>query len=606
MIVTALFALTLMVWIDVRMTLYALVPMLALPVVTLGFSKVIHARFERIQAELNRETGKRVAAKTGKPVEFKDPDITVVVDTRFLDAQLQFGGLFVFGRYRKLVRDIPQTKWGAEISFGMVAPQLHLNSEYITTGFPREGIEASLRTPLGKFSFYRNTNDKGQGEGIGFGYHQQVQSAAYEMPALKLFNDPERVKFRLTWLGARDVDGTPLRTGLDEHGQPLATTDAFATPRAGDSFGGLLTIKLSPNWQWISEYALTTNNVNRLLPTSSLNAGRQHGRAWRTGLAGTWHKANINLAFRDVSPNFAIPATANLSQLSMSDRRGLDFSISRDTRAGNFSGTYQLLQSDFRYAGRAHLVLHNVGLNWSKMLTKTTTVTFGTSEARTLTTNRGVPDITGEAEQRRFGVNASVNQTINTEKLGALTLALTGSRNWFRDGVNKNVNNIISSVGINTGWTPKPFFQLQSNFSVNWTAGEKFTAGNSVIKTLYLQPVLTMAKTGWSVMPLISINHMTSQLGTGVRTSNMLMTQTGGRVSYQLPGRLRFNTFSFEGSVARTHDGLNRTTTMAPRFMVLWTMVRPAKPAPEPARAATAQQTSPQAPQQTQPAGHEE
>jgi ATP-binding cassette subfamily B protein len=51
MIVTALFALTLMVWIDPRMTLYALLPMLALPVVTLGFSKVIHARFERIQSE---------------------------------------------------------------------------------------------------------------------------------------------------------------------------------------------------------------------------------------------------------------------------------------------------------------------------------------------------------------------------------------------------------------------------------------------------------------------------------------------------------------------------------------------------------------------------
>jgi hypothetical protein len=522
----------------------------------------------------------------------------------------------LFGRWSdyvfKVTRNIPETKWGVDVSFGMVAPQLHLNSEYITTGFPREGVEASLRTPLGKFSFYRNTNDKGQGEGIGFGYHQQVESASYEMPALKLFGDPERVKFRLNWLGASDVDGTPMRIGLDEHGQPLAAKDAFAAPRAGDSFGGLLVIKLSPNWQWISEYALTTNNVNRLLPTSSLNAGRQHGHAWRTGVAGTWHKANINLAFRDVSPNFAIPATANLMQLSASDRRGLDLSISRDTKAGNFSGTYQLLESDFHYDNRAHLALHNMGLTWSKMITKTTTVSLGTSEARTLTTNNGVPNIAGETEQRRFGVNASVNQTINTEKLGSLTLALTGSRNWFRDNVNKNVNNIISSVGISTAWMPKPFFQLQSNFSVNWTAGEKFTAGNAVIKTLYLQPVLTLAKTGWSVMPLVSINHMTSQLGTGVRTSNMLMTQTGGRVSYHLPGRLRFNTFSFEGSVARTHDGLNRTTAMTPRFLFLWTMAKAPKPAPESPQAAVSQQTSPSqptpshSPQPTQPAAHDE
>ena len=66
---------------------------------------------ERIQGELNREVGKRVAARTGKPVEFKAPDVTVVLDTRFLDADLQFGGLHVFGRYRKLARDVPQTKW---------------------------------------------------------------------------------------------------------------------------------------------------------------------------------------------------------------------------------------------------------------------------------------------------------------------------------------------------------------------------------------------------------------------------------------------------------------------------------------------------------------
>ena len=247
-----------------------------------------------------------------------------------------------------------------------------------------------------------------------------------------------------------------------------------------------------------------------------------------------------------------------------------------------------------------------MGLNWSKMITKSTSVTLGTSEARTLTTNQGVPSITGETEQHRFGVNASVNQTITTEKHGTITLGFTGSRNWFRDNVNKNVNNIISSAGINTGWTPKAFFQLQSNFSVNWTAGEKFTAGNAVIKTLYLQPVLTLAKTGWSVMPLVSINHMSSHLGTGVKTSNMLMTQTGGRISYQLPGRLRFNTFSFEGSVARTHDGLNRTTTMMPRFLFLWTMVKPSKPAPEPAQASVPQQKQ-QAPQTaTAQASHDE
>lgn len=81
---------------------------------------------ERIQGELNREIGKRVAARTGKPVEFKGPDLTAIVDTRFLDAELQFGGLYVFGRYRKLDRTIPQTKWPCRRCGGRGCVECHL------------------------------------------------------------------------------------------------------------------------------------------------------------------------------------------------------------------------------------------------------------------------------------------------------------------------------------------------------------------------------------------------------------------------------------------------------------------------------------------------
>ncbi|MQA90660.1 MAG: ATP-binding cassette domain-containing protein [Gemmatimonas sp.] len=45
----SLFALTLMIWIDPWLTLVSMIPMLALPPVTLGFGKLIHERFEAIQ-----------------------------------------------------------------------------------------------------------------------------------------------------------------------------------------------------------------------------------------------------------------------------------------------------------------------------------------------------------------------------------------------------------------------------------------------------------------------------------------------------------------------------------------------------------------------------
>jgi tRNA pseudouridine synthase 10 len=88
---------------------------------------------ERFQSELNRETGKRVNAVTGKPVEFKDPDLAVVVDTRFLDATLQHGGLHVFGRYRKLARDIPQTKWPCRRCQGKGCAQCDLTGRQYET-----------------------------------------------------------------------------------------------------------------------------------------------------------------------------------------------------------------------------------------------------------------------------------------------------------------------------------------------------------------------------------------------------------------------------------------------------------------------------------------
>lgn len=66
---------------------------------------------EAIKAEVNRETGKIVETSTGKTVDFERPDIMAIVDTRFDYIQLQVNPLFVRGRYKKLERGIPQTKW---------------------------------------------------------------------------------------------------------------------------------------------------------------------------------------------------------------------------------------------------------------------------------------------------------------------------------------------------------------------------------------------------------------------------------------------------------------------------------------------------------------
>ncbi|HVL48713.1 MAG TPA: tRNA pseudouridine(54/55) synthase Pus10 [Candidatus Thermoplasmatota archaeon] len=66
---------------------------------------------ENVNTELNREIGKRLQGRVGGTVDFKDPDVAAIIDTRFDVVELQHGGLFLYGRYRKHERGIPQTVW---------------------------------------------------------------------------------------------------------------------------------------------------------------------------------------------------------------------------------------------------------------------------------------------------------------------------------------------------------------------------------------------------------------------------------------------------------------------------------------------------------------
>src|SRR5690606_187531 len=53
-IVGTAIALSVMIWISPRLTVMAMIPMLALPPVTLGFGRLIHRRFEKIQEQFSR------------------------------------------------------------------------------------------------------------------------------------------------------------------------------------------------------------------------------------------------------------------------------------------------------------------------------------------------------------------------------------------------------------------------------------------------------------------------------------------------------------------------------------------------------------------------
>ena len=64
-----------------------------------------------IKTWINRRIGRELEKRSGKKFVFSNYDINIIVDTRFDHITLQVTPVYVYGRYIKLVRGIPQTKW---------------------------------------------------------------------------------------------------------------------------------------------------------------------------------------------------------------------------------------------------------------------------------------------------------------------------------------------------------------------------------------------------------------------------------------------------------------------------------------------------------------
>ncbi len=70
---------------------------------------------ESIKTAINRELGKEIERMTGKRMNRKVPDITVKFDLNTDKVELNVRSIYVYGKYQKLIRNIPQTKWKRKI-----------------------------------------------------------------------------------------------------------------------------------------------------------------------------------------------------------------------------------------------------------------------------------------------------------------------------------------------------------------------------------------------------------------------------------------------------------------------------------------------------------
>jgi len=115
--------------------------------------KILHG--ETLKADLNRELGKHLQSLINKPVDFDNPDIVIVYDMTEGRIEVRINPIFISGRYRKLARGIPQSRWdckkcrgkGCEDCRGTGRKYPDSISEYV-------GIPAQETTRGTKFKFH--------------------------------------------------------------------------------------------------------------------------------------------------------------------------------------------------------------------------------------------------------------------------------------------------------------------------------------------------------------------------------------------------------------------------------------------------------------------
>ncbi len=66
---------------------------------------------EPVRREINRELGKKLSQHLKMEPEFEEPEIVFILNFEQKKVETQVRSLYIYGKYRKLKRGIPQTKW---------------------------------------------------------------------------------------------------------------------------------------------------------------------------------------------------------------------------------------------------------------------------------------------------------------------------------------------------------------------------------------------------------------------------------------------------------------------------------------------------------------
>ena len=123
----------------------------------------LRARFEiehgeGMRNEFSRILGKMLLEVTEKRVDYKRPQVVVLFNPFTEKIELQVNSLFIMGRYRKLVRGIPQSKWFCRRCHGRGCP----SCDWTGKMYP-ESVEELIAKPILEMTLGEESSFHGAG-----------------------------------------------------------------------------------------------------------------------------------------------------------------------------------------------------------------------------------------------------------------------------------------------------------------------------------------------------------------------------------------------------------------------------------------------------------
>ncbi|MEO8379934.1 MAG: hypothetical protein ABI779_09765 [Acidobacteriota bacterium] len=365
------------------------------------------------------------------------------------------------------------------VRVGFSQPDFLDQSQFLSTGLARGGIQGKVAMPLGTASYYQTFTVKPAGLAAGnFGPDQRVRAAAYVSPL--------RDRWDVRFLGLT-IDDYPSASSLGGK---------------GDALGLFVRYTRGPAMRVIAEAARGT-----FAPGEGSGERAARGNAWRLGIDGMARSVTYSWNVRKTDAGFVNPANRGFTLGGVPDRISGDLSLSKAfgltsvslqlRRAQDGTAPEVLLVPKTRQSGVSLSVLRPFGGHVSLMVMGNATLDRGDAlEALYMP----------ETDRDSAGGSITLSETY-----GAYSFSQTLSRQDLRDRVNELSNNTTSAGTLTAAGTFLPWLSLSAFLSGTRSEGS-IVIGRTDVTTASLQPAINIARLFLSLQPRASYTRSENDL----------------------------------------------------------------------------------------------